>query len=158
LAAAAKTPDAITNCAWQKFMNFVIANLNLCSVRAQVMKTLSIFGALALLLLAPSAHAQSNPETVCFPAYSMTVDTNGETMHPAMPSKQDGTALAAGLTNTGMKVVFWAWGDSVPTTLNGTPLPPGQSVYVNMPEAALSATTAGGSSTLQLFVFTGVAR
>jgi hypothetical protein len=122
------------------------------------MKTLSLFGALVLLLLAPSAHAQSNPATVCFPAYSMTVDANGDTMHPAMPSKPVGTALAAGLTNTGMTAVFWAWGDSVPTTLNGTPLPPGQSVYVTMPEAALSAITASGSSTLQLFVFTGVAR
>jgi hypothetical protein len=139
-------------------MNFVIANLNLRIVRAQVMKTLSLFGASVLSLLAPPAHAQSNPATVCFPAYSMTVDENGQTMHPAMPSKQDGTALAAGLTNTGMTVVFWAWGDSVPTTLNGTPLPPGQSVYVDMPEAALSAITASGSSTLQLFVFTGVAR
>jgi hypothetical protein len=122
------------------------------------MKTLSLFGALVLLLLAPSAHAQSNPATVCFPAYSMTVDANGQTMHPAMPSKRDGTALAAGLTNTGMTAVFWAWGDSVPTTLNGTPLPPGQSIYVTMPEAALSAITASGSSTLQLFVFTEVAR
>ena len=122
------------------------------------MKTLSLFGALVLLLLAPLAHAQSNPATVCFPAYSMTVDANGETMHPAMPSKRDGTALAAGLTNTGMTAVFWAWGDSVPTTLNGTPLLPGQSIYVTMPEAALSAITASGSSTLQLFVFTEVAR
>ena len=122
------------------------------------MEIFSLFGALVLLLLAPSAHAQSNPATVCFPAYTMTVDANGETMHPAMPPKRDGTALAAGLTNTGMTAVFWAWGDSVPTTLNGTPLPPGQSVYVTMPEAALSAITASGSSTLQLFVFTGVAR
>ena len=122
------------------------------------MKTFSLFGALVLLLLAPSAHAQSNPVTVCFPAYSMTVDADGETMHPAMPSKPDGTALAAGLTNTGMTQLFWAWGDSVPTTLNGTPLPPGQSVYVTMPEAALSAITASGSTTLQVFVLTGVAR
>jgi hypothetical protein len=74
------------------------------------MKTLSLFGALVLLLLAASAHAQSNPTTVCFPAYSMAVDANGETMHPAVPSKRDGTALAAGLTNTGMTELFWAWG------------------------------------------------
>jgi hypothetical protein len=78
------------------------------------MKTLSLFGALVLLLLAPSAHAQSNPATVCFPAYTMTVDANGETMHPAMPPKWDGTALAAGLTNTGMTAVFWAWGIASP--------------------------------------------
>lgn len=122
------------------------------------MKTISIFGALVLLLLAPSVHAQSNPATVCFPAYSMTVDANGETMHPAIPSKRGGAALAAGLTNTGMTAVFWSWGDSIPTTLNGTPLAPGQSVYVTMPEAALSAITASGSSTLQVFVFTEVAR
>jgi hypothetical protein len=121
------------------------------------MKTLSLFGALVLLLLAASAHAQSNPTTVCFPAYSMAVDANGETMHPAMPSKRDGTALAAGLTNTGMTELFWAWGDEVPTTLNGTPLPPGQSAYVTMPEAALSAVTASGSTTLQVFVLTGAA-